>query len=1166
MREILTIVAACIVVALAAALVAPPFVDWTKHSAAIAQRLGANFGGRVALEGPVRLRLLPAPRLTAGALTAERPGLALRARATTLELSAPALLRGAFEFTEIALDHAEVALDPARLDVVGARDARVAVARFQLSDATVRIAGAAPLTFEHVEMSGAADTLAGPFRGQGAWRDGRDIAFSFSTGALDNGKLRGKLSFDDAATKAHVEATGDLGLVDGAPQFVGQAVAVAPLGGAPARASFAISATGAALRAESIDARLGDDDHALNFTGDAEVSRSGGLDARLKAASLDLDRFRAAYGVLDLARAAPALDLRASLASDSVLLGGEALTNVVVAVARANGAQPRYTADAGLPGRTRLRYDGAFDVAGAKTLDGALKLDTRDAGRLAKYVAPAAPQVARWLSAGGVARLVFDGRVRARADGLALDARALDIDRSKLSGAIDWRAATPASASRLTARLAASVIDVDGLPDLRALAAVASQDDLALSLDAQALRVARLGDASTETGRLRLAFSRAAGVSTLDELSVADLGGANLSGSGRATAQGGGFDFKLDADRLADLAQLVRRIAPGPASDAFVARAAAFSPAHLTLGLAMDAGGAFTQLNLSGEAGGTRMSAQASPAGAGRMQAHLAMQAGEAAALLRQAGLAVLPLKGLGGARLEAQGEGAIGGALQTRARLDLAGLSLRFDGETLLALNQASAHGALTADSADVARLAPLFAFGAPDPTTTAPLQGRAQMRIDGGGLALDALDAEIAGARVKGELARTTAGAVSGALALDRLAAPDLVALVLGPAQPTSRGAIWPTLKFAATRFDPPKADVTLDVARLALGGGIVAGDAKMRLALAPGSMVARDLSMTFGEGRISGEVALRREGGAALAKARLSGEAIALAAGPFAARVGGALDMSGAGGSMAELVSSLAGSARLKFADAQIARAAPDALARVVADAEKSESPPEPRAVTVELARALDAGAQTPPPFDSDATIASGRVALAPVALRFGNVDARLSGVFDLRAGEMDVREALELAAPQGWSAAPRIELAWRGAPAAPARSVNADALIAALAERAIARETERNAALEADIHERAFFNRRLKMDRRNDEERRAAEEAARREQEEAGRRAPDEIKRRASEDAKRAAPAQPERREAAPAQSEPQSKPAPRPPAAFAPAGRGVAPDPSTAGRY
>ncbi|MFT4096632.1 MAG: AsmA-like C-terminal region-containing protein, partial [Rhodoblastus sp.] len=1117
MREILTIVAACIVVALAAALVAPPFIDWTQHSATLARKLGAGFGGSVALEGPVRLRLLPAPRLTAGALLAERPGLSLRARETALELSAPALLRGAFEFTEIALDHADVALDPAALDVAGAADARVAVAGFRLKDARVRVAGAAPMTFDHVEMSGAADTLAGPFRAQGVWRDGREIAFSFSTGALENGKLRGKIALDDGATKAHVEAAGDLAFADGAPSFAGQAVATGAVGGAPARISFAVSATGAALNAESIDARIGDDDHALNFTGAAVLSRGGGIDARLKAASLDLDRFHKAYGGVDLVQIAPALDLRATLASDSVAIGGDTLTNVVAAVARETGAKPHYTLDAEAPGRTRLHFDGAFDVGG-KTLDGALLLDTRDAAKFAKYTAPVAPQAARWLSAGDVMRLAYDGRVRAGADGLSLDARALEIDRSKLSGAIDWRAATPDAAARLNARLSASVIDVDGLPDLRALAAISSQDELVLSLDAAALRVARLGAASTETGRLRLVFSRAGGVATLDELTIANLGGADLAGSGRATAQGGGFDFKLDADRLADLAQLVRRIAPGPASEAFAVRASAFSPAHIAFGLASDASGAFTQLNLSGEAGGTRMSVQAAPAGAGRIQARLAMQAPEAAGLLRQAGLSVLPLKGFGGARLEAQGEGAIGGPLKTRARLDLAGLALRFDGETLLALDRASAEGALTADSADIARLAPLFAFGAPDLSISAPLRGRAQMRMDGDRLSLDAIAAEIAGVKVNGALARSNQGEIGGALALDRLAAPDIVALVLGPAQPAPSGALWPRLKFAAARFDLPKADIAVDVTRLALGGEIVAHDAKMRLSLAPGSLVARDMAMRLGEGRIAGEIALRREEGAALAKARLSGENIGVAAGPFSARVDGALDLSGAGGSMAELVASLAGSARLNFDDARIARAAPEALAQTVAEAEKSETPLAPQALVADLSRALDTKAQAPPRFAAEATIATGRVNLAPVALRFGDVDARLSGVFDLRTGDMDVRESLESARPPGWSSAPRIELAWTGAPAAPARSVNADGLVAALAERAVAREVERNAALEADIRERAFFNRRLRMDRRHDDEKRAAEEAARREQEEAKRRASDEVKRRAPEDPK------------------------------------------------
>ena len=56
-------------------------------------------------------------------------------------------------------------------------------------------------------------------------------------------------------------------------------------------------------------------------------------------------------------------------------------------------------------------------------------------------------------------------------------------------------------------------------------------------------------------------------------------------------------------------------------------------------------------------------------------------------------------------------------------------------------------------------------------------------------------------------------------------------------------------------------------------------------------------------------------------------------------------------------------------------------------------------------------------------------------------------------------------------------------------APKRQIDVSSLSAALAAQAIARETDRIAAMEAEIRERAFFNRRLKgerfMDRRRQE---------------------------------------------------------------------------------
>ncbi len=91
-------------------------------------------------------------------------------------------------------------------------------------------------------------------------------------------------------------------------------------------------------------------------------------------------------------------------------------------------------------------------------------------------------------------------------------------------------------------------------------------------------------------------------------------------------------------------------------------------------------------------------------------------------------------------------------------------------------------------------------------------------------------------------------------------------------------------------------------------------------------------------------------------------------------------------------------------------------------------------------------------------------------------------------------LTVETRLTLSAPSAglkfWSGPPpTAAVTVRDALEAPKRQVDVAALSAGLATQAIARESDRIAALEADIRERAFFNRRLKGERFMD--RRAAE---------------------------------------------------------------------------
>lgn len=118
------------------------------------------------------------------------------------------------------------------------------------------------------------------------------------------------------------------------------------------------------------------------------------------------------------------------------------------------------------------------------------------------------------------------------------------------------------------------------------------------------------------------------------------------------------------------------------------------------------------------------------------------------------------------------------------------------------------------------------------------------------------------------------------------------------------------------------------------------------------------------------------------------------------------------------------------------------------------------------------------------------------------------------------------------PKDWNdPPPQASIFWKGPLANPTRSIDASGMGNVLAARAIARETVRVQALEADIRERAYFNRRLKglqfiKQREGEivawqaEQARLAAEAERRRIEEEKRLAVEAEKRRVEEERRRA----------------------------------------------
>ena len=182
-----------------------------------------------------------------------------------------------------------------------------------------------------------------------------------------------------------------------------------------------------------------------------------------------------------------------------------------------------------------------------------------------------------------------------------------------LTGTLAYTQSVGGEPGRLFADLSAARLDLSTAPDISGLAARAKAMDLSLRLDAQAVKIGNVGQGSLDTGRIEFRLEKTGALAKLDELTVTDLGGANIHAQGHWDGHAGTFTGTLDSDKLDALAELAHRLAPGAASDLFVARAGVLAPAHLTLSAqAMaDANGAITldQFDLKGSAAGTNIAA-----------------------------------------------------------------------------------------------------------------------------------------------------------------------------------------------------------------------------------------------------------------------------------------------------------------------------------------------------------------------------------------------------------------------------------------------------------------------------------------------------------------------------------------------------------------------------
>ncbi len=1183
MRDFLTAIAIVLIVILTAALAAPYLIDWNGKRGFLEARLSRALGQRVTIGGAIDLKLLPTPYLTLDGTTigGDNGALTVTIRHLDLELSVAPLLYGEFDIIEARLEEPTIRLTLGRDRTLPALPSAPALAvnvrfdRIDIADGTLAVADPASgrtFVFDHLDLSAEAPSLAGPFKANGsAGEADARTAFRFSTTAAQDGKARLRLVVDETARHPGLDLDGTVASgtggdhresFDGALVLSGHA-ALGPAAhdaspaprqqNPPQQVAWRLSGPfNAGPRSATLlggELRLGTEDAGLSLQAQANgvFGDQAKLAFALSAKQLDIDRLSGAPvaavrppppHVPDLAGlrdamlgAAPSLPTTVDVTVDNATWGGDALSAINAHWTDDGTGSRTLRLAADGPGGSHVEADGALTAAG-HGFTGTLEASSDNLPAGLAWLTVVAPDVRPDALTLPTKDIALGARVTATSQGVDADALKVRLGPSTLTGTAHLAFAARARPAKLDLDLHAKTLAAETLPSISALRAAVERYNLDVRLTADSLMLP--GDVPLVTGPVNLALTKDGRAVAITRLAAEDLGGATIDGNGRLDAAGAQLHLAVDAARLDTAASLLRRLAPGAASDALAARAPALAPAKLKIDLSLPApvNGvlAHGRVAVNGRAGGTDVVATVAPTDEGIALA-ATLDAAEGGTLLRQLGAVTLPLGALGPSRIVVHAGGPAGQPLDTVVSASLGATKLDVTGRyDPVAAGGPTGSGGARLTSPDLTPLLQTLALVFPDTAGHLPADVTGELALDHGDAVARGKGA-VAGVAGSGTLrwhpANGDAPALTGSLDLDRLALSSVLALALGPSRPTPQGRAS-TERFIGGLVDPPRTALTLKVKVLDLPGAPAATGAGVDLGIAPNLLTLKHLSAGLAGGRITGDLELRRAFGDATAEGRITLKEVHVSLPSGDAVASGALDIAGAGSSPSAFLASLAGSGSAEARGLRIAHADPRALAKVFTAIEADGLGVEPDTIV----RALDEASPGPLVLGDrqfDLALANGVLHLTQSEHADGSpprepVAERVDAAYDLQTSRLDehVRETLPTL-PRNWSGAPpSITIGLQGPIENPRRTIDASALIDALATRALARETARIEAYEFDIRERAFFSHRLQSEQRREQDRLKAEDDARRaESERRARAEAARLERLRKEDAARAA---------------------------------------------
>ena len=655
------------VLALLAALLVPPFIDWRGYRSDFEREASAILGRPVTVRGEATARLLPFPSVTFNDVAVAggpdgQPAMTVETFSMDAEL-AP-FLRGEVLIFDMRLVRPKATIDVAADGTVDwtirpstpVKPEQISIEKLTVSEGEISLrhaAGGRTHLLSQVNATVSAKSLAGPWRVDGSLRiDGLRTQIAAATGRAEpDGQIRLRLRASPDAYPLVIETDGNAGVKEGAASYSGQfkvfgadrnsaelrgtdGETVKVSGGQPDpgyRLSGAFALDHQKLGINEFRFETGPLDDP--YTADGKASMDLGAQPRFRieangaqvqfdeamgakeGAGLTLQKRVAALEAALLALPKPVIPGSIEVRLPAVVAGDTTIRDVNISAEPAEGGWALKSAAATLPGRTRLEAGGMLSVGDEAGFKGSLLLAVAQPSGFAAWLAKDVDEAIRRLPAAGFkANVDMTGKRQTFSD------LELILGKAKFRGQLE--ASEPGDARPSVAmKLKGGEMDVDGLAAFASLFVSDKGDnrfssqDIDFDIKAGPVSVGGLKADTVDTSmRLR------EGLLEVDRFSVGGLAGASISATGRVkdfpASPTGNVDVSIMAEDLGPLIAMARQHYP---ANALLKEAAARAAGHPELfqearvdfvASAADNGDGTTGLALSaqGNSGGTAFS------------------------------------------------------------------------------------------------------------------------------------------------------------------------------------------------------------------------------------------------------------------------------------------------------------------------------------------------------------------------------------------------------------------------------------------------------------------------------------------------------------------------------------------------------------------------------